>query len=83
MKRSKRYKDLVKKVDKTKTYSIEEAIALVKETGKTKFDSSVEVHVRLGIDSKKSDQQVRGTVSLPHGTGKTKSILAFVSPDNE
>ena len=83
MKRSKRYKDLVKKVDKTKTYSIEEAIALVKETGKTKFDSSVEVHVRLGIDSKKSDQQVRGTVSLPHGTGKTKTIMAFVSPDKE
>ncbi|NUM25451.1 MAG: 50S ribosomal protein L1 [Candidatus Buchananbacteria bacterium] len=83
MKRSKRYQELIKKVDKTKVYSIEEAIKLIKETGKTKFDSSVEVHARLGIDPKKSDQQVRGAVSLPHGTGKTKRIAAFVMPDKE
>ena len=83
MKRSKRYQDLVKKIDKSKTYSIEEAIKLAKETAKTKFDSSIEVHIRLGIDPKKSDQQVRSAVTLPYGTGKTKKIVAFVAPDKE
>ncbi|OGY52294.1 MAG: 50S ribosomal protein L1 [Candidatus Buchananbacteria bacterium RIFCSPLOWO2_01_FULL_56_15] len=83
MARSKRYQEAVKKVEKNKSYSVEEAIKLVKTTATTKFDSSVEVHLRLGIDPKKGEQQVRGTVSLPHGTGKTKRIAAFVAPDRE
>lgn len=84
MAHGKRYNELAKLVDRTKVYSIEEAVALVKKTSTTKFDGSVEVHVRLGIDPKKSDQQVRSTVSLPHGTGKTKKIVAFVSsPEKE
>ena len=70
-------------MDKTKTYSIEEAIELTKKTSKTKFDASVEMHFRLGIDPKKGDQQVRGAVSLPHGTGKTIKVAAFVTPENE
>ncbi len=69
--------------DKNKTYSITEAIALVKKTSKTKFDASVEVHFRLGIDPKKGEQQVRGAVSLPYGTGKTVKVAAFVSAANE
>lgn len=75
--------ELKKKIDQTKTYSIEEAIALVKQTSTVKFDASVEVHVRLGIDPQKGDQQIRSTVSLPHGTGKTKRIAAFVGPNDE
>ncbi len=74
---------LVAKIDKTKTYSLDEAIKLVKDTSNTKFDSSVEVHIRLGIDPSKSDQQIRATVSLPHGNGKTKSVGAFVGPNDE
>lgn len=69
--------------DKNKTYTIEEALEIVKKLTKTKFDASVEVHFRLGINNKKSDQQVRGAVNLPHGTGKTIKIAAFVSPENE
>jgi len=69
--------------DKTKAYSIAEAIELVKKFNKTKFDSSVEVHFRLGIDTKKGDQQIRSAISLPHGTGKTVKIAAFVSPEHE
>jgi len=69
--------------DKNKNYSIAEAIALVKKNSKTKFDSSIEVHFRLGIDPKKGEQQVRGAVSLPHGTGKTVKVAAFVSPTSE
>ena len=69
--------------DKSKTHSIEEAINLVKQLAKTKFDSSVEVHCRLGIDQRKGDQQVRGAISLPHGTGKTIKVAAFVSADKE
>lgn len=79
----KRMDELKKKIDQTKTYSIEEAIALVKQTSTVKFDASVEVHVRLGIDPQKGDQQIRSTVSLPHGTGKTKRIAAFVGPNDE
>ncbi len=69
--------------DKNKSYSIEEALEIVKKLTKTKFDASVEIHVRLGINTKKGDQQVRGAVSLPHGTGKTVKIAAFVSSENE
>lgn len=76
-------KDLKSKIDKTKVYTIDEAITLVKDTSNVKFDASIEVHIKLGIDPKKSDQQIRSTVSLPHGTGKTKKIAAFVSPNNE
>jgi len=70
-------------LDKMKAYSIEEAVKLTKELSKTKFDSSVEVHIRLGIDTRKGDQQIRGAVSLPNGTGKTVRVAAFVSADKE
>jgi len=69
--------------DKNNLYSISEAIKLVKQLKKAKFDESVEVHLRLGIDVKKGEQQIRGVVSLPHGTGKIKKIAAFVLPDKE
>lgn len=69
--------------DRSKTYAPEEALEIVKKISKTKFDASVEVHFRLGINTKKGDQQVRGAVSLPHGTGKTVKVAAFVSPENE
>lgn len=71
------------KVDKNKVYSLKEASQLVKEINCTKFDSSVDLHIRLGVDPKKADQQVRGTVSLPHGTGKTKRVLVLCTPDKE
>jgi len=76
-KHSKRYKALKSLIDSSKNYTPEEAIDLVKKTANTKFDSSVEVHLRLGIDTKKADQLVRGSVSLPHGTGKKKKIAVF------
>src|SRR5687768_1803791 len=71
------------KVDSNKAYSLKEASTLVKEVNTTKFDSSVDLHIRLGVDPKKADQQVRGTVSLPHGTGKTKKVLVLCTPDKE
>lgn len=71
------------KVDPEKLYTLEEAMALVKEVNCTKFDSSVDLHIRLGIDPRKSDQAIRGTVSLPHGTGKTKRVLVLCTPDKE
>jgi len=80
---SKRMKDLERKIEKGKVYTLEEAVALVRETSNVKFDASVELHARLGIDPKKGDQQIRGTVVLPHGTGKTKTIAAFVGPNDE
>ena len=79
----KRMEDLKTKVDKTKVYSLDEAIALAKQTSTVKFDAGVEVHARLGIDTKKTDQQVRSTAVLPHGTGNTKRIAAFVGPNDE
>lgn len=71
------------KVDANKAYTLKEASALVKEINTTKFDSSVDIHVRLGVDPKKADQAIRGTVSLPHGTGKTKKVLVLCTPDKE
>ncbi len=71
------------KVDKNKIYSLKEASSLVKEVNCTKFDSSVDVHIRLGVDPKKADQAIRGTVTLPHGTGKTKKVLVLCTPDKE
>ncbi|MCK4553866.1 50S ribosomal protein L1 [Candidatus Parcubacteria bacterium] len=69
--------------DKTKSYSIKDAIELTKKFSKTKFDASVEAHFRLGIDPKKGDQQVRSAVALPHGTGKTIKVAAFITPEKE
>src|SRR4249919_3517186 len=71
------------KVDANKAYSLKEASALVKEINTTKFDSSVDLHVKLGVDPKKADQAIRGTVTLPHGTGKTKRVLVLCPPDKE
>lgn len=80
---TKKRKVAAAKVDKNKAYSLKEASNLVKEINCTKFDSSVDLHIRLGVDPKKADQQVRGTVSLPHGTGKTKRVLVLCTPDKE
>lgn len=71
------------KVDANKAYSLKEASSLVKEVNITKFDASVDLHVRLGVDPKKADQAIRGTVTLPHGTGKTKRVLVLCTPDKE
>jgi large subunit ribosomal protein L1 len=71
------------KVDNNKVYSLKDASTLVKEINCTKFDSSVDVHIRLGVDPKKADQAIRGTVTLPHGTGKTKRVLVLCTPDKE
>jgi large subunit ribosomal protein L1 len=81
MKHGKRYKALAGKVDSSKVYSVDEAASVVKTLASAKFDETVEVHVRLGIDPKKSDQNVRGTVALPHGTGKTVRVLALTKGD--
>lgn len=75
MKRGKKYLEASKLVDKSKAYTKEEAIKLVKETSITKFDASVELAIRLNLDTKKADQQLRGAIVLPHGTGKTKKVL--------
>ena len=77
MKTGKKYADSLKLIDRTKQYDPEEAIALVKKTAKAKFDETVEISVRLGVDPRHADQQVRGTVVLPNGTGKTKSVLVI------
>ena len=77
MKTGKKYADSLKLIDRTKQYDPEEAIALVKQTAKAKFDETIEISVRLGVDPRHADQQVRGTVVLPNGTGKTKSVLVI------
>jgi large subunit ribosomal protein L1 len=79
MKRGKKYKTAFEKVEKNKTYSIEEAVKIVRENKIAKFDESLEVHAKLLIDTKKGEEQVRGTVVLPHGTGKTKKIAVITS----
>lgn len=83
MQQSKRVRANNELVDANKVYSLEEAIELAKKTATTKFVGSIEVHVRTGIDAKKTDQAVRGSVTLPHGTGKTKRIAAFVTDTKE
>ena len=80
---SKKRKVVNAKVDKNKAYSLKEASTLVKEISTCKFDASVDLHVRLGVDPKKADQAIRGTVTLPHGTGKTKKVLVLCPPDKE
>jgi len=78
---SKKMAIAVKKVDSSKLYDLVEAMKLVKEVNVTKFDASVDLHIRLGVDPRKADQAIRGTVSLPHGTGKTKKVLVLCTPD--
>jgi len=80
---TKKRKAIAGKVDDKKVYSLTEASGLVKEINCTKFDSSVDLHIRLGVDPKKADQAVRGTVTLPHGTGKTKKVLLLCTPEKE
>ncbi|WP_299224765.1 50S ribosomal protein L1 [uncultured Psychroserpens sp.] len=80
---TKKRKEALAKVEKNKLYSIEEASALLKEITYTKFDASVDLAVRLGVDPRKANQMVRGVVSLPHGTGKDMKVLALVTPDKE
>ena len=77
MKKSKRYVECSKLVDSNKEYDIKEALDVIEKMPKTKFDQTVELHVKLGVDSKHADQQVRGTVVLPNGTGKTQRVLVF------
>ena len=80
---TKKQKEAHGKIDKNKLYSVEEASALVKEISNAKFDASVELAVRLGVDPRKANQMVRGVVTLPHGTGKDVKVLALVTPDKE
>lgn len=80
---TKKKKEALKKIEKDKIYSLSEAASLVKEVNYTKFDSSVDLDVRLGVDPRKADQMVRGIVTLPHGTGKTIKVFALVTPDKE
>lgn len=80
---TKNRKEALAKIDNTKTYPIEEAMEVVKEISSTKFDASVDINVRLGVDPRKANQMVRGTVALPHGTGKTIRALVLCSPEKE
>ena len=77
MKKGKRYVEAAKLVDKTQVYDIPEAVALVKKAASAKFDETVEAHLRMGLDGRHADQQIRGAVVLPHGTGKTVKVLVF------
>ena len=81
MKRSKKYTEAAKLVDRATQYDVAEAISLVKKTAVAKFDETVEAHIRLGVDGRHADQQVRGAVVLPHGTGKTVRVLVFAKGD--
>lgn len=80
---TKKRKAVESKVDPDKFYAIKDAMGLVKEVNTTKFNASVDIHVRLGVDPRKADQALRGTVSLPHGTGKTKKVLVFCTPEKQ
>lgn len=77
MKRGKTYKEANRKIDRGRLYETEEALQLLKDVASAKFDETVEVHIKLGVDPRHADQQVRGTVSLPHGTGKERKVLVF------
>ena len=81
MKRGKKYTEAAKLVDRASQYGVAEAISLVKKTAVAKFDETVEAHIRLGVDGRHADQQVRGAVVLPHGTGKTVRVLVFAKGD--
>lgn len=76
-KRGKKYQDSVKEFDRTELFDVDQAMDLITKTAKAKFDETVEVHIRLGVDGRHADQQVRGAIVLPHGTGKTKKVLVF------
>src|SRR5438045_7769240 len=80
---SKKRKAAEGRLDNNKSYSVKEASTLVKQVNTTKFDASVDLHIRLGVDPKKADHAIRGTVTLPHGTGKTKKVLVLCTPDKE
>jgi len=80
---SKKRKDVLAKLDKDKAYSIAEAVDVVKQITTTKFDASVDLDIRLGVDPRKANQLVRGSITLPHGTGKTKKVLVLCTPDKE
>ena len=83
VKLSKNRKEAISKIDKDKLYSLSEASSLIKEISNTKFDSSIDVAVKLGVDPRQANQMVRGVVTLPHGTGKDLKVLALVTPDKE
>ena len=76
-KKSKKYVEALNKIDRTRLYDATEALSLVAEVATAKFDETVEAHIKLGVDSRHADQQVRGAIVLPHGTGKTKKVLVF------
>lgn len=82
-KHSKRFDDIASKVDRTKEYSAEDAVQLVKELATAKFDETIELHVRMGVDPRHADQQVRGVVTLPEGTGRVVRILVFANPEGQ
>ena len=82
-KHSKRYQEIRTKVDREKAYAPEEALDLIKELATAKFDETVELHLRMGVDPRYADQQVRGVVTLPNGTGRTVRILVFAGPDGQ
>ena len=77
MKKGKKYVEAAKLVDKTTQYEVQDAVSLIKKTAVAKFDETIEAHIRLGVDGRHADQQVRGAVVLPHGTGKTVRVLVF------
>lgn len=82
MKRSKRYREISEKVDRTQEYQVEEAVKLLKSMASAKFDETIEIAMRLGVDPRHADQMVRGTVTLPHGTGKQIRVLVFTKGEN-
>ena len=80
---TKNRKSVIEKIDNSKLYTLDEACALLKDITTTKFDASIDLAIRLGVDPKKANEMVRGVVSLPHGTGKDMKVLALVTPDKE
>ena len=81
MKKGKRYVESAKLVDRTNLYDVEEAVSIIKKTANAKFDETIEAHIKLGVDGRHADQQVRGAVVLPHGTGKKVKVLVFAKGD--